>query len=208
MFTRLLMVAAMLSGLTMMAPSTAKAGDTCAFVMGTLNGRTFTTPAVMIPVPDTIVGVGQGQIHVDETTQEILGYSISVPGLTGTSIPQNVFIPGFEIEIPSYALTLADISAVSYTCVSFGVTTPAIPVNVPASKINIPGYYVTVPAIDLTLAGKHISVPGKTLQVGGNTIVIPAYSNTIQPVTVATPDETVTVNLNGSLREGDLLRTE
>ncbi|HEV2989557.1 MAG TPA: hypothetical protein VG759_14035, partial [Candidatus Angelobacter sp.] len=47
-------------------------GNTCVFVFGTIDGRTVTTPSVMIVVPPTSVVLGPTRVHVDPTSQNIL----------------------------------------------------------------------------------------------------------------------------------------
>src|SRR5436305_5170843 len=114
-------------------------GKTCVFVFGTINGRTVTTPSIMIVVPPTDVVLGPTRVHVDPTTQDILGFTLTTPGVDQTVNGTTVFVPGVDRTVPSFSATIDDLSVSNKTCVNFGVTTPAIPIEIPPSVLQTPG---------------------------------------------------------------------
>src|SRR6185369_7104224 len=63
-----------------LVPAMAWADPICAYVIGEVGGQSFSTPAVPIYVPDTMATVQPVRVHVDPTTQTILGYSVRTPG--------------------------------------------------------------------------------------------------------------------------------
>lgn len=176
------------------------AGQTCAYVFGTIEGRTVTTPAVVVVVPDSSVAIDPVRVHVDETRQEILGYTLKVPGVD-TEVPgQRVYVPGISRElVPALKLTIADLNIQHKTCVSFGVTTPAVPIYIPESRLQVPGAAVEVPAVYLNILGIKKTVGGKVITLDGQTIVVPGLTAVVPPISFETPNESITVDINGTL---------
>lgn len=174
-------------------------GNTCVYVLGTVNGRTITTPAVAVVVPASSVALGPLRVHVDPTTQNVLGYHIAVPGVDESTPALGVYVPGVNQTIPSFTVTLHDINVSNKTCVSFGVTTPAVPIHIPASALTIPGAVVETPEVAVNLLGIHKTVSGQIITVEGRTIVVPGVNETIPSLSIGTPDRTLQVNINGVL---------
>lgn len=188
-----------LSIFTVKPVSSLAASNTCVYVFGEVEGKTVTTPAVLIAVPDNGVAVDPVRVHVDPANLEILGYSLSTPGIDAETEPQALYVPGLSHEIPAYSATLNDLNIENKTCVSFGVTTPAVPIYVPESSLQSPGAVVNVPAVYLNILGEKQVVDGKVIQVEGKTIVVPGVNTVVPPQTVETPDQSVTVDLNAEL---------
>src|SRR5947208_5472633 len=113
-------------------------GNTCVFVFGTINGRTVTTPSIMIVVPPTTVVLGPTRVHVDPTSQSILGFTLTTPGVDQTVNGTTLFVPGVDRTVPSFSATINDLNVNNKTCVNFGVTTPAVPIQVPATVLHTP----------------------------------------------------------------------
>src|SRR5947209_4384716 len=105
-------------------------GNTCVFVFGTIDGRTVTTPSIMIVVPPTNVALGPTRVHVDPTNQSILGFTLTTPGVDQTVNGTTLFVPGVDRTVPSFSATIDDLNVNNKTCVNFGVTTPAVPIEV------------------------------------------------------------------------------
>jgi hypothetical protein len=175
-------------------------GNTCVYVFGTIAGRTVTTPGVLVPIPDTSIALDPGLVHVDETTQEILGYSLRLPGLGLEPEDRELYVPGVDGWIPSFTVRLNDLNLSQKTCVSFGVTTPAIPVHIPASALTIPGVVFDTPAIRMNVLGQQRTVGGQVIVYDGRTIVIPGVNTVVPPQTIETPDATIIADINGTLR--------
>ena len=110
-------------------------GNTCVFVFGTLNGRTVTTPSIIIVVPPTTVVLGPTRVHVDSTSQSILGFTLTTPGVDQTVNGETLFVTGVNETVPSFSATINDLNVNSKTCVNFGVVTPAIPIEIPATVL-------------------------------------------------------------------------
>lgn len=174
-------------------------GNTCVYVFGTVEGKTVTTPAVLITVPDNGAAIDPVRVNVDPTNQEILGYSLSIPGADAETEPQTFYVPSISQEIPSYSATLNDLNIENKTCVSFGVTTPAVPIYVPESSLQTPGTMVNVPTIYLNILGEKRVVNGQVISIEGKTIVVPGVNEVVPSQTVETPDQSVIVDLNGQL---------
>ena len=181
---------------TLAVAGSAHAGNTCAYVMGTISGKLVATPAVLLTTPSIGAAITPARVVVDESTQQILGYRLSLPGEDLLLPEKGIFIPGQRWLINTYAATLAAIGLGSYTCVNLGVTTPAIPIYVPASQLEIPGVSTDVPAITLNIGDKEVTVPGRTISIPGHTIVVPEIDETIPPIHVQTPEQTITVLFN------------
>jgi len=181
------------------------AGNTCVYVLGTVAGRTVTTPGLLIPIPDTTVTVDPARVHVDETNHEILGYSVRAPGVDEDPEAKTLFVGGVTANVPSFSTTLQDLDLTQVHCISFGVSTPAVPVYVPASALEIPGVVTEVPAIYINALGQERTVGGQVVIYDGRTIVVPGVNTVVPPQPVETPDLTITVDLNGALRTADYL---
>jgi hypothetical protein len=173
--------------------SQAEAGNVCAFVTGTVGGQTITTPAVAVIVPDTALAVDPLRVHVDETDQSIVGYSLRTPGVDHEVAGKNLFVPGPVINVPSFSATLPTIDGATQHCLAAGVTTPAVPIHIPASMLEIPGASTDVPAITVTYLGTQTTVPGRTLSLPGRTIILPGADATVPPITVETLEKSVIV---------------
>ncbi|MBM7111963.1 hypothetical protein [Archangium primigenium] len=182
------------------APGLALAGTTCVYVIGQAGGKTVTTPAIPIVVPASEALTEPVRVHLDETAQNIIGYSLAIPGLdAGTegtplfSIPEiNQVIPGFSVNIPLIDLT-------RYRCVdASGVTVPAIPYYIPGSAFSVPGGFVDVGAVFFNLTGREFTVPGKLLTFDGKQVIIPTQSGSTSSTPVSTPDSSVTLNLDNA----------
>lgn len=176
-------------------------GNTCVYVFGTIEGKTVTTPAILVPVPENSVAIDPVRVHVDSTNHEILGYSLTLPGIDFETEPKSIYTPGIKAEIPSYSITLNDLNIQNKTCVSFGVTTPAVPIHIPQSSLEAPGSVVNVPAVYLNILGEKRIVDGKVISIDGKTIVIPGVNAVIPSQTVETPDQSVSVDIFGSLKQ-------
>ncbi len=187
-------------------PDSANAyGNTCVYVYGTVEGKTVTTPAVLITVPDSGATVDPVRVHVDPANHEILGYSLATPGADVETEDQTLYVPGISQEIPSFSATLNDLNIENKTCVSFGVTTPAVPIYVPESSLEIPGTVVEVPAVYLNILGEERVIDGQVISIEGKTIVVPGVNTVVPPITLETPDQSVTVDLNGQLTSAHYL---
>lgn len=178
---------------TLAIAGSAHAGDTCAYVMGTISGKIVATPAVLVTTPDIGAAISPARVIVDSSTQQILGYRLSLPGEDILLPEQGIFVPGQRWLINTYAKTLAAIGLGSYTCVNLGVTTPAVPIFVPASYLEVPGVSTDVPGITLNLGSKQVTVLGRTVALPGHTVVVPEIDETVPPIHVETPDETVAI---------------
>src|SRR2546427_2683817 len=84
-------------------------GNTCVFVFGTINGRTVTTPSIMIVVPPTEIVLGPTRVHVDPASQSILGFTLTTPGVDQTVNGTTLFVPGVDETVPSYSATINDL---------------------------------------------------------------------------------------------------
>jgi hypothetical protein len=178
--------------------SQAEAGSVCAFVVTTVGGQTITTPALAVIVPDTGATTDPIRVHLDETEQSIVGYSLRTPGVDHEIAGQNLYVPGPTINVPSFSRTLPTIDGQLHHCVAAGVSTPAVPIHIPVSMLQIPGASFDVPAITVTYLGKQSTVPGRTLFLSGRTIVLPGADATVPPITVETAEKSVEVELDAT----------
>jgi hypothetical protein len=174
-------------------------GNTCVYVLGTIAGRTVTTPGLLIPVPDSTITVDPARVHVDETSHEILGYSVRVPGADLDPEARSLYVPGVTANVPSFSTTLADLDLAQQQCASYGATTPAVPVYVPESALTTPGVVLDVPAIYLNILGQERVVGGQVIVNDGRTIVVPGINTVVPPQEISTPDNSIVVDLNGVL---------
>ncbi len=172
-------------------------GNTCVFVFGTIDGRTVTTPSIMIVVPDQSINLGPTRVHVDPASETIVGFTIVTPGVDDTVAGNSLFVPGVDKTVPSFSATINDLNVNNKTCVNFGVTTPAVPINVPASVLATPGAVISTPEITINTLAVHKTVSGQTINVNGYTVVVPGINEVVPSITAATPDKTIAVDLNG-----------
>lgn len=182
------------------APSIAMADPTCVYVIGHVNTHTVTTPSLLVVVPDSDAAVQPVAVHVDDTTQTILGYSTRAPGASGDSYGQGVFVPGVSQNIPSFSVTVPQINLTPSRCVNVnGVSTPAVPVYIPASVLTLPGATGDVGGILLNIVGNPVTAAGAFVKYNGNTIVIPNQNTGVPGVPVGTPNQSLVVNIDGVL---------
>lgn len=179
-------------------PALALADPICAYVIGEVGGQSFSTPAVPIYVPDSSATVQPVRVHVDPTSQTILGYSIRTPGVDDGTDPRTVFVPGVDQTIPSIVATIPGLGITTYRCLDAGVSTPAIPVYVPASAITTPGSVVTVPSLELNVVGHPFTTCGQAIELPSKTVVIPSESATVPGVSATTPEETLLIVIDGT----------
>jgi hypothetical protein len=181
-----------------LAPGMALAGTTCVYVIGQAGGKTVTTPAIPIVVPASEALTEPVRVHLDETAQNIIGYSLAIPGLDlGTEGTPLFSIPAINETIPSFSLNIPLVDLTRYRCVdASGVTVPAIPYYIPGSAFVLPGGFVDVGAIFFNITGKQFTLPGKLLSFDGKQIIIPTQSGSTPSTPVTTPDLSVTLNLN------------
>lgn len=178
--------------------SQSEAGSICAFVTGSALGQMITTPSIAVIVPDTQITTDPLRVHIDETQQSIVGYSLRTPGVDHEIAGQDLFIPGPTAGFPSFTQTLPQVEADHGACLAAGVMTPAVPIHIPASVLQIPGASMDVPAITVTFLGKQLTTPGKTLFLEGRTIILPGADATVVPITVETPAKTVAVRFGAT----------
>jgi hypothetical protein len=177
-------------------PGIALADPTCVYVIGEVNSVTVSTPAVIIPVPDTEATVQPVRVHLDETEQNIVGYSVRTPGVDEGTDPKTVFVPGTEVTINPIVATTPELPLQAHRCVNQTVSTPAIPVYIPESVLTTPGAVLTVPAIELNILNQPVTTAGKVIELPSKTIVIPAFETAVPGVSVTTPDQTIVVNFS------------
>lgn len=180
-------------------------GNTCVYVLGTVEGRVVTTPSIMVVVPETLVTLGPLRVHVDGTEQNIVGYTLATPELDLGTPEKSLFVPAVEEEVPSYSLTIHDIDVENESCVSFGITTPAVPVHVPASALTVPGAVIETPEVTVHTLGGSKTVPGQVITVDGKTIVVPGIDTVVPSLTAGTPDKTIAVDINGALHSASIM---
>lgn len=178
--------------------SQTEAGNVCAYVTGSAGGQTITTPSIAVIVPDSSVTTDPIRVHVDETEQSILGYSVRTPGVDHEIAGKNLFVPGPGVGIPSFKRTLLELGVEHGYCLAAGVTTPAVPIHIPASMLETPDTSVDVPAITVTYLGQQTTLPGRTLFLEGRQIILPGADATVPPITVETPEKSVTVELDAT----------
>ena len=197
---RFLMGVASIAGLAV--PSIAAAHPTCVYVFTHLDGFTVSTPAVPVVVPALSALADPIRVHLDETAQNIVGYSLNLPGLDlGTEGTPLFVLPEFGTEIPSFSFTLPEINYNPYRCVDLeGVEIPAIPVKVPASALVLPGFIADIGEVVFNISGEELTVPGKLLSFNGKQIIIPELNLGTPRIPVGTPQKTIEIHLDGSLK--------
>jgi hypothetical protein len=181
-------------------PGLALAEPTCAYVIGHVDSYTVATPAVTVVVPDSDAAIQPITVHLDETTQNILGYSVTLPGpILGTD-GSPIFVPGISQHIPSISVTIPELNLTPSRCINVdGVSTPAVPVKIPASALTLPGGSADVGGIIINLVGAPITAPGKVITFDGKTVVIPEQNTGVPSVPVGTPDQSIVVDVNGTV---------
>ncbi len=174
----------------------------CVYVIGNVQGQTVTTPAIPIVLPASQLLAQPVRVHLDETAQNILGYSLNLPGLDLGSFGSPLFsIPAINETIPSFTLTLPDLNYQRHYCVDVsGATVPAIPDHIPASAILLPGGFADVGGIVFNLAGDELVVPGKVLRFDGKQIIFPEQTGSTPAIPLGTPNMSVTFTLNASTK--------
>jgi hypothetical protein len=177
-------------------PSIAMADPTCVYVVGMVDSVSVTTPAVIIPVPDNHATVQPVRVHLDETEQSIIGYSVRTPGVDEGTDPQAVFVPGTEVVINPIVATTPQLPLVAHRCVNQTVTTPAIPVYIPESVLTVPGAVVEVPVIELDILNQRVSTAGKVIELPSTTIVIPELEAVVPSTSTGTPDKAIVVTFS------------
>jgi hypothetical protein len=198
------LVGAVFAGLAV--PGLALAEPTCVYVIGHVNSHTVATPAVTVVVPDSDAAIQPIRVHLDETGQTILGYSVRLPGPDLGTEGSPVFVPGISQHIPSVSFTLPELNLTPNRCINLdGVSTPAVPVYIPASAITLPGGTADVGGILLNIVGQPLTAPGKVITFDGKTIVIPERNEGVPSVPVGTPDQSITVDINGTVQTAHYL---
>lgn len=199
-------LAALVASSSLLMPSLAHAaGNTCAYVFGTVDGRSVTTPALLIVVPETEVAMTPLRVHVDGTNQNVVGYQVVLPGLDASTPDNQLYVPAVHQPIPSLTVTIHDVAVAHKTCVSFGVTTPAVPVHVPASALTVPGAVVETPEITVNTLGVKRTVGGKILTYAGHTIVIPGMDTVVPSLTAETPERTISVVVDQQVQRARMM---
>jgi hypothetical protein len=186
-------------------PGAALADPTCAYVFGQVNSVTVATPALVVFVPASGADIQPIRVHVDEEDHSIVGYSLRTPGVDQGVDPRAIFVPSIEYTINPIVATIPQLTVATSTCLNFEASTPAVPVHIPASVLNIPGAFVDVPAISLNILGRPVTTPGKIIIYEGKTIVIPAFDAVVPGVSAGTPAESITVDVNGTLKSARYL---
>lgn len=205
--TTLLSLATAWAALVGLPGVAAASGNTCVYVLGTIDGQTVTTPALMVLVPESDILVDPIRVHVDPTTQEILGYTLKTPGIDQGTEEQYLYVPGVsQLLLPALSTSIDDLVIDENYCVSYGVTTPAVPIYIPESALEVPGAVAEVGAIYMNIAGQvdHV-VDGHIITFDGHSIIVPGVNTVVPPVPVETPDATVTVDINGALQTAHYL---
>ena len=180
-----------------LAPAIALADPTCAYVIGQVNGKTITTPAQLIVVPSSDALAQPITVHLDETAQNIIGYSLTVPGANGGTNGSPIFVPGASQYIPSFSFTIPNLPLTTYRCVDFnGATVPSIPVKIPSSALQLPGVVANVGGAVFNFAGNPFVAPGQVFTFDGKTVFVPAFDQATPATNVGTPNKTITLDLN------------
>jgi hypothetical protein len=176
-------------------------------VFGTINGQTVTTPAVMVLVPESEILVDPVRVHVDPTDQAIVGYTVKTPGIDQGTEEQYLYVPGVsQLLLPELQTSIDDLEIDENVCVSYGVTTPAVPIYIPESALQVPGAVAELGAIYMNIAGQvdHV-VDGHIITFEGNSIIVPSVNAVVPEIPVETPDATVAVDIDGMLWIADYL---
>lgn len=172
----------------------AYAADTCAYITGTVQGNAVATPAVLIVTPAVSVVTTPARVIVDATSQSIIGYQLNTPLVDGTLPGDGVFVPAHQAGLGAYVASLDQLNLGAFRCINLGVTTPAVPIYVPASFLELPGTVTTTPGTTLTISQKQVTVPAVTVALPGRDVVVPGVNETVQPIHVETPAQSVVIN--------------
>jgi hypothetical protein len=187
-------------------PSLALAEPACAYVIAHVNSYTVATPAVTVVVPDSDAAIQPITVHLDETAQTILGYSLTVPGPVLGTDGSPIFVPGISQYIPSISFTVPELDLMPSRCINVdGVSTPAVPVRIPASALTLPGGSADVGGIIINIVGAPITAPGKVITFDGKTVVIPEQNAGIPSVPAGTDGQTIVVDVNGTVKSAHYL---
>ncbi|SEM24359.1 hypothetical protein SAMN05444354_113163 [Stigmatella aurantiaca] len=195
---RFLMGVASIAGLAV--PSIAAAHPTCVYVFTHLDGFTVSTPAVPVYVPALSALADPIRVHVDETAQNILGYSLNLPGLDlGTEGTPLFALPELGTVLPPLSFTLPEINYNPYRCIDIdGVEVPAIPVKLPASSLVLPGFFADIGEVIFNIGGEEIKVLGKLFRFNGKQIIFPELNLGTPAIPVGTPQKSIELHLDGS----------
>lgn len=180
-----------------LAPAIALADPTCAYVIGQVNGKTVTTPAVPVVVPSSDALAQPIMVHVDQTTQTLLGYSLGLPGASGGTYGSPIFVPGVQENLPSFSFNIPSLPLTTYRCIDFNLATvPAVPVKIPASALQAPGAVADIGGAIFNVTGTPFTVPGQVISFDGKTIFIPEMNAATPAINVGTPNQTITLDIN------------
>jgi hypothetical protein len=181
-------------------PGLALAGTTCVYVIGQVGGQTVTTPAFPIVIPASEALTDPVRVHLDEAAQDIIGYSLALPGAdAGTEGTPLFSIPAISETLPGFSLHIPLVNLARYRCVdASGASVPAVPYFIPGSAFTLPGGFVDVGAVFFNLTGRRFAVPGKLLTFDGKQVIIPTQSGNTASVPVTTPDSSVTLDLDNA----------
>ncbi len=171
----------------------------CAYAVAEVDGEVMAHPAVVVLLSPGSASVDPVMIHVDPTTQDVLGYSLATPDVAYETDPVSIFIPGVDETVEQDVHPLADLGTTLFSCAHAGVTTPAVPIYIPASALQIPGSQTTVPAIAAHWLGQTVNYPATVIKTDGHTIYVPSLGTTLMPITMALPDQTIAVKRNLSI---------
>ena len=187
-------------------PSVAMAAPTCAYVLGKVDSITYATPAVAVVVPPSDASIQPIRVHLDETSQTILGYSVRVPGADAETDGTPVFLPGVAQYIPSISTTVPAVDGSQSRCVNVdGIETPAVLVKIPSSVFTLPGATAYVGGAIFNIVGTHVTAPSQLIMFDGTTIVIPEREAGIPAIPVGTPNQSIIVDINGALTRATYL---
>lgn len=187
-------------------PGIALADPTCAYIIGHVDGKTVTTPAQTVVVPDSDALAEPIFVHLDETSQNVIGYTIALPGSNAGTYGSPVFIPGFFQQVPSFSFTVPSLPLNISRCIDYtGASVPAIPFRIPASAFTVPGAVANVGGAIFNVAGNPFTAPGAIITYDGKQIFVPEMSGAIPGGAVATPNKSITLDINGTLESAKYL---
>lgn len=183
---------------TLALPGLAMAGTACVYVIGGTQAGVVTTPAIPIVIPSSSGLSDPIRVHLDEAGQNVIGYSVPVPGAdAGTDGTPLFSIPAVNQNIPSFSVNIPAVDLTRYRCVDVtGATVPAIPVYIPASAFTIPGGFIDVGATYFNLTGQTLTVPGNLLTFQGKQVLIPQQDRGVPAQQITTPNHSTVINTN------------
>jgi hypothetical protein len=170
----------------------------CAYAVADIEGEVLAHPVVVVQLTEGSLDVDPVLVHVDSTTQTVLGYSIATPAVDYQTDPISIFLPGVDETVEQHVHALFDLEAVAFACLHGTVATPAIPIYIPASSLQIPGTQTDVPAITVNWLGQNLTYPGKVIHTDGHEIYVPAVGFAVPPVNVTVPDKAIAVTIDQS----------